>query len=480
MPKGLAFLCVLPLVFGTSAFAQNVSDFLNLFRGVIVQGMIQAAQSEWRRLPSTELSCLDQTLRQHGASVEALISRGVLPSDRRLDQLRSNCRGQIALGPHSATAQPSPYIVDGLALGGQVRFESEAYKEYQCTPSEKFPGFTWCHKEKTEKTKHGEVTLANSILHNEEGIAVYVNRYVEPALFGPNDVPEEIGRLSARFGERAREIWMPAREGLPRAVIAVWGKIELSQLDAADVSTVASGGRHKGLLVSFLGDLQRSAKAGVPVYELAGGAGFLWAATFNQDGRGVLRFLTVDASQIGSLPAPGAASPRSAIPPAANAGPMPPTGSKPDAGVEKLSALAKTRTTRGLIEQRLASIHFPDLRAQADEVLAKLAAANLNMSLEELDNLNRSGDKIVTRLGEMDDFDRVSSIATKQIGRIRDDLKTVVTDAPYLREINDAIDELEKSQRSDILPALQDALGKLNRVYEQTQKQRDRDRFKIP
>jgi serine protease Do len=196
-----------------------------------------------------------------------------------------------------ATTQPSPYVVDGLALGGRVRLESEAYKEYQCAASEKFPGFTWCHKEKIEKTKRGEVTSATSILHTQEGVAAYVNRYVEPAYFGPNDVKDEIARLSARFGERAREIWMPAREGLPRAVIAVWGRIELRQLDDAEVSTVASGGRHKGLLVSFLGDLQRSAKAGVPVYELAGGAGFLWAAAFNQDGRGVLRFLTVDASQ---------------------------------------------------------------------------------------------------------------------------------------------------------------------------------------
>jgi TonB family protein len=52
-------------------------------------------------------------------------------------------------------------------------------------------------------------------------------------------------------------------------------------------------------LVSFLGDLQRSAKVGVPVYEITGGPGFLWVATYNQDGRGALRFLTIDASQIG-------------------------------------------------------------------------------------------------------------------------------------------------------------------------------------
>src|SRR6202040_2320860 len=48
---------------------------------------------------------------------------------------------------------------------------------------------------------------------------------------------------------------------------------------------------------SFLGDVERSARAGVPVYRLAGGSGFLWAATFNRDGRGVLRFLAIDAAK---------------------------------------------------------------------------------------------------------------------------------------------------------------------------------------
>jgi hypothetical protein len=60
-------------------------------------------------------------------------------------------------------AQSSPYVVDGLPLGGRVRFESEAYKSYDCGPSEKFAGFTWCHREQTEKTNRGEVLVANSM-----------------------------------------------------------------------------------------------------------------------------------------------------------------------------------------------------------------------------------------------------------------------------------------------------------------------------
>lgn len=300
MPKRLAFLYVLALFSSTSALAQNVNDLLNLFRGAVQQSMVQAAQSEWRRLPPAELSCLDQALRQQGASVDALANRGVMPTEPALAQLRSDCRGQIAQIPQATAAQPFPYVVDGLALGGQVRFESEAYKRYRCAPSENFPGFTWCHKEETKKENQIEITSSNSILHTEDGTAWYVNRYIEPAFFAPNDLQNEIDRLSAKFGEQARYFRMPQREGLPNAVIAVWGKIQLEPLDASDVSTVASGRSVKGLLVNFLSDLARSARAGLPVYRLGGGAGFLWAATFNSDGRGVLRFLTIDASQITS------------------------------------------------------------------------------------------------------------------------------------------------------------------------------------
>jgi hypothetical protein len=279
------------------ALAQNPSDFMQMFGGVVQQATRQAAQIEWRRLPPPEVACLDQSLRRQGGSVNDLVNRGVLPSDPRLSQLRASCRGQAVQGPQPATAQPLPYVVEGLALGARVQFESDAYRRYQCAPSEKFPGFTWCHKEETKREGRNEITSSNSILHTPDGTAWYINRYTEPAFFGPTAVRDEIGRLSAKFGPPL-EHHIPQRAGLPDAVIAVWGKIRLELLDASETSTVASGGTVKGLLVSFLGDLQRSAKAGVPVYRLGGGAGFLWAATFNQNGQGVLRFLAADVSQI--------------------------------------------------------------------------------------------------------------------------------------------------------------------------------------
>ena len=110
-------------------------------------------------------------------------------------------------GSIEAFAQSSPYVVDGLPLGGRVRFESEAYKSYDCGPSEKFAGFTWCHREQTEKTNRGEVLVANSILHASDGTAVYANRYVEPAFLKKRDVRAEIDRtLHQVWPGRARDL----------------------------------------------------------------------------------------------------------------------------------------------------------------------------------------------------------------------------------------------------------------------------------
>jgi uncharacterized protein len=299
MLKRLAFACVCLLSLGRPVFALNLND---LIQGAIQQGMRQEALFEWRKLPTPEIACIDQNLHQQGLSIDALANRGILPSNSRLAELRSDCRSQLAQSPQPApAASSSPYVVDGLALGGQVQFGSQAYQRYQCGPSDKFPGFIWCHEEHAANERGNEITLSHSILHSQDGTAFYVNSYREPAFFGPNDVQNEINRLSSRFGQPPRLVQMPQREGLPNAVMAIWGGIQITPLSPDEVSDVAAGKSITGLSVSFLGDLQRSAKAGVPVYRLAGSAGFLWVATYNPNGRGVLRYLEMDASKIESV-----------------------------------------------------------------------------------------------------------------------------------------------------------------------------------
>ena len=83
-------------------FAQNINDLLTIFGGDR-QRAARHAQTEWRRLPPAEMSCIDQGLRRKGSSVEALVRRGVKPSAARLIELRSSCR-QSAEGVQTGTA----------------------------------------------------------------------------------------------------------------------------------------------------------------------------------------------------------------------------------------------------------------------------------------------------------------------------------------------------------------------------------------
>jgi uncharacterized protein len=136
MPIRLACLCVLQLVLSTSAFAQNVNTFINIFQGVIQGAAIHEAQFQWRKLPPSEIACIDQALHLESATLDELINRGVMPSDPRLSQLRSNCHVQVGQQPgRQASGQPSSLwnhngsIVSLEANGTSRKFRYEVPKQ---------------------------------------------------------------------------------------------------------------------------------------------------------------------------------------------------------------------------------------------------------------------------------------------------------------------------------------------------------------
>jgi Double zinc ribbon len=228
----------------------------------------------------------------------------------------------------------SSYVVDSLALGARVDPESPAYRGYQCSPSELFPDFTRCQRtqKQQEAGTRRSFEATSSTLHGRDGKAVYINRNIAPWSFDRNEIQDAIKQLSSKFGERAREMRLPPREGVQTAIIAVWGKIQLTELDADAVSILASGeSPRKGLLIDYLGNLRRSAQLGLPVYSLSGGAGYIWSASVDRNNRGHIRFLTVDPSAV-SPPAP--VSPATAAQPAPAETAKTETAEKPNVDAE--------------------------------------------------------------------------------------------------------------------------------------------------
>jgi hypothetical protein len=91
-------------------------------------------------------------------------------------------------------------------------------------------------------------------------------------------------------------------------VLATWGKVTLEPLDSDSINTLAEGrSPKKGYLIDFIGNFARSAKEGLPIYRISGGAGFLWVTSYDQRGRGTLRFAAIDSSAIYPTPLPSEA-----------------------------------------------------------------------------------------------------------------------------------------------------------------------------
>ena len=188
------------------------------------------------------------------------------------------------------------YSVDGLALGSKVALESAAYRQYHCVPSQEFEGFVWCTKVSNDKQPRGRVEVWSSILHAQDGTVAYVNRY-QPAYWAANEVADDIQRLSRQIGEEPHIIQLPARPGMPRGTLATWGKVVLEPIVGDEFRLLAEDKPlKKTIAIDFIGNFTQSARRGLPIYRLAGGAGFVWVASYNQSGRGTLRFSAVDAS----------------------------------------------------------------------------------------------------------------------------------------------------------------------------------------
>lgn len=204
-----------------------------------------------------------------------------------------------AAGPVARPAMAEAiYVVDGLHLGGHVSLGSPSYMEYHCNPSDQFASLTWCQKRRQETSPRGAYSSTTTIVHSDDGTALYVNRFLEPAFFSGTEAMDDVRRLSAKYGE-PRFIAPPAVAVGPRTLMATWGNVSLQPLEQARLADLAAGRDVRaGILVDHIGNFQRSASIGLPVYQVTGGAGYVWAASWDQAGRGTLRFLTVDASKL--------------------------------------------------------------------------------------------------------------------------------------------------------------------------------------
>jgi hypothetical protein len=208
--------------------------------------------------------------------------------------------GLLIAGSCWAHADGNPiYSVTGIAIGSRVHFDGTAYQEYRCGHSEVFDGLTFCVKTTDDTDQRGPFVAYDGLLHSGDGTVVYVSRYQDPAYWRDGEVKDDIDYYSRELGEQPTILKMPTREGIPNGVIATWGKVVLERVDGKSQKILAAGKNPKiGALIDFLGNYERSQNHNLPVYRVSGGAGFIWAGSWDSNGRGTLRMLAINPSEL--------------------------------------------------------------------------------------------------------------------------------------------------------------------------------------
>ena len=289
---------VLLLTPSAPAVAQNI-DINGIISGLI-QGATRAEQQGRRagkkQPPADRPPVLDQ------------------PEDVDRDDDPLHTRGRPSTAPSNVGQLPTSYVVDGFTLGKQT--DRKALQDrFSCEDSEQFRGFVWCRTPGQVSNATGKSTASMSLLSDRDGRVVYANKFVSPAVFGPGEITQEVNRLTSKFRSHPNVMIMPAKAGLPNGMIVTWGDIKLDPLEAQAIRLLADGKSvNAGIMLDFLGNFRTSAQQGQPVYRLRGGPGFFWAASYDQTGRGNLRFGAANISAFQQSTEPKSAAPTSAAP----------------------------------------------------------------------------------------------------------------------------------------------------------------------
>jgi tetratricopeptide (TPR) repeat protein len=194
-------------------------------------------------------------------------------------------------------AQSVEYAVDGWKLGSTVT--SSALQSYGCEPSDDFAQLTSCDRKQTRNRGYS-YSAFGSVMHDENGVIVFLEVKVTPVQMTKKDIQTEIIQLSGEFGSKPQFVdWVAAGVDRPESIIVRWGQIKLEQIESDTSEEVESGQNPKiGVLVDSLGDVRRSAKLGSEIYRIAGGTGFIYTASFDKNGRGHRQYIAANGDEL--------------------------------------------------------------------------------------------------------------------------------------------------------------------------------------
>jgi hypothetical protein len=462
------------LVVGAAASAQagqNAPNVGGIFGAILNSALANQAREQWQHLPLSDYNCLEA----HNMSAEQLAANGIAPGDPRVQRVFAQCARDAASQPSGLAVAPAPtgrynpdFQVDGLVVGNAVFPDSPSYKTYKCRPSEQFAGFTWCGAKRAFSGKAGHYDSWETILHSDANLAVFILQDVIPAYFAPGDVEREIQRLSAHFGQPAKVYNGAPRSDAPHSVIATWGDVTLTQLDQATTDALSRGETiTAGLLVDFLGDSRKSAREGLPVFHIGGGAGYIWAAKYDDGGKGRLRVTAVNPSLLPRVTAEQTPPAVSAYTPAVTPAPTLAAQAQPapdPVQVEKERA-ARTDKAVAAAKAQLADVGgFIQEHPQSPKLLDyidRISALSAAVKSDDADAIERTLTELNNSLSHDKDYQQhLTDLAGMQKKRAARDLGDAIRRGEQERDF--VLDYIAKNPLADVTPTFAGYVKQLN------------------
>jgi hypothetical protein len=127
------------------------------------------------------------------------------------------------------------YSVTGVAVGTRVHFDSEAYQEYHCGPSQVFDGLTFCTKRTDDTEQRGPFVAYDGLLHSGDGTVLYVGfRRWRPNWFADGSLSSLRAEVSLRHSRPRQQ---PRRSLSPLSSPRTLSGLVLSPVSVGQVAT---------------------------------------------------------------------------------------------------------------------------------------------------------------------------------------------------------------------------------------------------
>ena len=146
---------------------------------------------------------------------------------------------------------------------------------------------------------------------------------------------------------------------------------------------------------------------------------------------------------------------------------------------EATSIIQLCRSIVSRIQDELMMISNAEARKQVEEVAGRLVTARDTMPLADLHALRVEAKKAAEVLDNAKEFRRLSGIASSRIAAIETELAQMTSDAPTVLQIQDTIKSVKEEQTGSNLNSLQDALAKLNKLYDTNRSELNRLKFLV-